>query len=59
MAKTGVDTDQLYNAYILAAMTHLTRAVLETPAIIVYQQPVTLTESLRKRGNNHDEMLKR
>jgi segregation and condensation protein B len=42
----------------LEATTHLTRAALETLAIIVYQQPVTRPQIDSIRGVNSDSMMK-
>jgi segregation and condensation protein B len=42
----------------LEATTHLTRAALETLAIIAYQQPVTHPQIDSIRGVNSDSMLK-
>jgi segregation and condensation protein B len=42
----------------LEAMTHLSRAALETLAIIAYQQPVTHPQIDAIRGVNSDSMLK-
>jgi len=42
----------------LEATTHLTRAALETLAIIAYQQPVTRPQVDSIRGVNSDSMLK-
>jgi segregation and condensation protein B len=42
----------------LEATTHLTRAALETLAIIAYQQPVTRPQIDAIRGVNSDSMLK-
>ena len=42
----------------LEAKTHLTRAALETLAIIVYQQPVTRPQIDSIRGVNSDSMMK-
>jgi segregation and condensation protein B len=42
----------------LAAATHLTRAALETLAIIAYQQPVTRPHIEAVRGVNSDSVLK-
>ena len=42
----------------LESTTHLTRAALETLAIIVYQQPVTRPQIDSIRGVNSDSMMK-
>jgi len=42
----------------LEATTHLSRAALETLAIITYQQPVTRPQIDAIRGVNSDSMLK-
>jgi len=42
----------------LASTTHLTRAALETLAIVAYQQPVTRPQIDSIRGVNSDSMLK-
>ena len=42
----------------LEAVTHLSRAALETLAIIAYQQPVTRPQVDAVRGVNSDAMLK-
>ena len=42
----------------LEATTHLTRAALETLAIIVYQQPITRPQIDSIRGVNSDSMMK-
>ncbi len=42
----------------LEAMTHLSRAALETLAIVAYQQPVTRPQIDSIRGVNSDSMMK-
>ncbi len=56
---TAPETAELIERFLgLEATSHLTRAALETLAIIAYQQPVTRPQVDSIRGVNSDSMLK-
>jgi segregation and condensation protein B len=56
---TAADLAPLVEKFLgLEAVTHLSRAALETLAIIAYQQPVTRPQVDSIRGVNSDGMLK-
>jgi segregation and condensation protein B len=56
---TAPQTAELVERFLgLEATTHLSRAALETLAIIAYQQPVTRPQIDSIRGVNSDSMLK-
>lgn len=56
---TAADLAPLVEKFLgLEAVTHLSRAALETLAIIAYQQPVTRPQVDSVRGVNSDSMMK-
>jgi segregation and condensation protein B len=56
---TAAELADLIETFLgLDAITHLSRAALETLAIIAYQQPVTRPQVDSLRGVNSDAMMK-